>query len=119
MSALDMDLRIRIVNAYQNGEGSLREVATRFSVSPGVVAKLKKQFQETGCLKPRTSTNHGVRKVTAEVDEKLRKHLEDNPDATLEELREQVETVKAVSTISRNLKRLGLTNKKNAQARGT
>ena len=114
MSALDLDLRIRIVNAYQNGEGSLREVAARFAVSAGVVAKLNTQFQETGCLKARTATNHGVRKVTAEVDEKLRRHLRDNPDATLEELREQVKDVKAVSTISRNLKRLGLTNKKNA-----
>ena len=118
MSALDLDLRVRIVNAYQNGEGSLREVAARFSVSPGVVAKLNKQFKETGCLKPRTSANHGVRKVTAEVEQTLRRHLKEHPDATLEELCDQVETVKAASTISRNLKRLGLSNKKNSPARG-
>lgn len=116
MSALDMDLRTRIVKAYQSKEGSQREIAERFSVSASVVCKLNKQSKETGCLQPLTRNNHGVRKVTPEVEEKLRKRLERNPDATLSELRDDTKTVKALSTISLALKRLGLSNKKNETA---
>lgn len=113
MSVLSMDLRVRIVEAYQNNEGSQREIATRFGVSVGVVCKLNQQWNDTGCLKPRTANNHGVRKVTAEVEQRLRERLQECPDATLEELRIHVGNVQAPSTIARNLKRMGLTNKKN------
>jgi len=98
MSALSMDLRVRIVEAYQNNEGSQREIASQFGVSVGLVCKLNKQWDETGCLEPRTANNHGVRKVTAEVEQKLRERLKEYPDATLEELRVHVGNVQALST---------------------
>ncbi len=114
MSATSMDLRIRIVECYENGEGSQRAIAERFAVSAGLVSKLYKQKKETGCLKPRTALNHGKRKVTEEIEQKLREKLETTPDATLEELRVHVKLDCSVNTISLALKRMGLTNKKNA-----
>ena len=38
--ALSQDLRLRIVNAYQNNEGSIRNLAKRFTVSISSVTRL-------------------------------------------------------------------------------
>ena len=43
MKALSMDMRERIVLAYQCGEGSQEEIGSRFGVSRAVVGKLVRQ----------------------------------------------------------------------------
>ncbi|MCA9095172.1 MAG: hypothetical protein KDA68_16915 [Planctomycetaceae bacterium] len=47
MNALSMDLRERIVAAYQAGEGSHRVLAERFAVSKAVVGKLVRQIRNS------------------------------------------------------------------------
>jgi transposase len=47
------ELRNRIFEAYQNQEGSMRELATRFKVSFHFVFQLIKRFRETGQVTPK------------------------------------------------------------------
>ena len=53
MATLSVDLRERIVGAYDRGQGTREEIAQRFGVSLGMVKKLLQQRRHTGCLKPR------------------------------------------------------------------
>lgn len=50
MKAYSNDLRQKIVEAYLKGEGSIRQVAKRFSVSKSFVEKLLKRYRQTGQL---------------------------------------------------------------------
>ena len=52
MRTLSMDLRERIVSAYENKEGTHLALAKRFSVSKAVVGKLVRQQREQGTLEP-------------------------------------------------------------------
>ena len=52
MGPLSMDLRKRIVQAYENGEGSHAALAKRFAVSRAVVGKLTLQLRALGTLEP-------------------------------------------------------------------
>lgn len=116
MAATSMDLRVRIVEAYENGEGSTREIGERFGVAASSVCKLYWQKHETGSLEPLTASNGRKRKITEEGEKKLRRHLEQNPDATLEELKDVLRVDCAINTVSLALKRMGLSNKKNERA---
>jgi len=50
---ISLDLRERIVTAYDRKEGTREEVARRFRVSLGLVKKLLQQRRYTGDLRPR------------------------------------------------------------------
>ena len=54
MRPLSLDLRERIVAAYEAGEGSHFTIGERFSVSARVVGKLVAQYRELGTLEPQT-----------------------------------------------------------------
>jgi len=45
---ISVDLRVRIVEAYEGKEGTREEVAKRFKVSLGMVKKLMQQQSRTG-----------------------------------------------------------------------
>ena len=59
------DIRIKIVKAYEDGEGSLRELAHRFDVSLSFARDLLKRFHETGSVAPKSN----VRPVKSKIDE--------------------------------------------------
>jgi len=59
------DIRSKIVRAYENGEGSLRELAYRFDVSLSFARDLLKRFHETGSVAPKSN----VRQVKSKIDE--------------------------------------------------
>ena len=48
-----IDLREKIVTAYENQEGSMQKLAKRFKVSKNFVADLLKRFKETGQIAPK------------------------------------------------------------------
>ncbi len=52
MQALSLDLRERIVESYESGEGSYAAIAERFSVGPTVVGKFVRQKRDLGTLAP-------------------------------------------------------------------
>jgi transposase len=85
---LSLDLRERILAAYDQKEGNREEVARRFRVSLGMVKKLLQQRRRTGDLRPR-HCNSGRRPTLVQSHrQKLRDLLTRKPDLTLEELRQ-------------------------------
>ena len=88
MAALSLDLRTRIVSAYDRGEGTREDIAQRFNVSLGMVKKLLQQRRRIGNLKPQHHRAGRKRTIVAEHRIAIRKLLADKPDMTLAELRE-------------------------------
>lgn len=116
-AALSMDLRERIVTAYNAGEGSCRLIAERFGVSYGVVSKLVCQQREEGSLKPHTDRYGRKRAVSGEIEKALQRHLCEYPDATLEERREALGLTCSLKTVWESVRRLNARFKKSRNER--
>jgi len=84
------DLRRKILQAYEQGEGSEARLAQRFRVSVGYVKKIRRQLQHTGTME-RVPHHPGRKpKFTPPVREQLCRWLEQQPDLTLAELQERL-----------------------------
>jgi len=85
MPALSVDLRQRIVAAYQAKEGSQRQLAERFKVSLSFIRDLTRRYRETGKVEPKPHGGGAVAKLVCKVAHSpvLSKT---QPDALLEEL---------------------------------
>ena len=112
MRPLSTDLRMRIVAAYHNNEGSYRVLAARFAVSPGVVGKFVRQQRDVGTLEPQVHRRGRKPLVRDEKEQQLRDHLEKSPDATLHERIEALDLDCSVKTMWKTLRRLGWRFKK-------
>jgi transposase len=115
-----MDLRERVVEAYDSGEGSVEELAVRFKLSVPTIYRWLARHRETGSFGP---LPHGGGQVPA-FDEGLLNEFQalalDNNDATEEELRQlwhQKHKPVSLSVIHRALVKLKLTRKKNSSGR--
>jgi transposase len=122
MKAYSLDLRQKIVDAYDRGDGSQRELASRFGVSLGFIIKLFKQRRETGDLAPKVRTEQTSTKLNAAQLVVLGELVEAQPDATLEELRQQLyqqtQVLISVPTTDRMLRqKLDITVKKKSSSR--
>jgi transposase len=107
-----MDLRERIVAAYESGEGSYRVLATRFAVSRAVVGKLVRQQREQGTLQPQVHLRGRKPAIRGKTLERLRKHLAEHPDATLVERIAALGLKCSINTMWKTLRRLGWRYKK-------
>lgn len=116
MATLSLDLRERIVRAYDNGEGTRDEIARRFSVSLGMVKKLLQQRRRTGSLANRHSLAGRKKTIVAEHRIAMRQHLKKKPDMTLAELREALGLECSLPAIHYVLADMGLTLKKRRSA---
>jgi transposase len=105
-----MDLRERILKDCDAGMGT-RAVATKYSVSESWVRRLKQRRRETGETAPRATGSKKPPGWVAFADE-LRNLVERQPDATLEELRQQLGNRCSTRTLARALVALRLTFKK-------
>lgn len=114
---ISLDLRERILAAYDQKEGTREEVAHRFRVSLGLVKKLLQQRRRTGDLRPRH--HHSGRKpmLVQSHQQKLRELLARKPDLTLEELRQSLAVRCTLQAIHYVLERMGLTYKKRHSGR--
>jgi transposase len=111
-----LDLRTRIVEAYERGEGSIRELAERFAVSPGTVQNYLKLKRATGRVNPRPPSG-GVTPLIGDEDlPKVQQLVEEQPDATTEEFADELARKHAIAvsrpTMGRALQRLHITRKK-------
>jgi transposase len=110
MQAYSMDLRNRILEDCDAGIGT-REVATKYRVSESWVRRLKQRRRETGEIAPRRSgTKQGPKWLAYAED--LQQLVDEQPDATLGELRERLGRKVSPQTLSRALRALQLTFKK-------
>ena len=117
MKAYSLDLRQRVLDAYQNGEGSQRLLAARFRVSLSFVRDLLRLRRETGDVAPRAHGGGHRPKLGQQAMSTLEQAVRATPDATLDELSQAVfeRTGCSVSraTICRAVKRTGWRRKKN------
>jgi transposase len=117
MAAYSMDLRTRVLRDSDAGMPS-KEVAAKYSVSRAWVDRLKQRRRETGETTPRPQTKFRHRVLEGQED-RLAALITARPDATLAELREALRTSAALSTLWREIDRLGVTVKKNGTRRRT
>jgi transposase len=112
MTPYSQDLRQRIVDTVQRGEGTLSQIAERFLVSISFVTRLLQRHRTTGSVEPRPHGGGNTPVLTAEDLQRLRELIRDQPDATLEECRRHLGSSCSIATISRALSKLGLPRKK-------
>ena len=107
-----MDLRERILSAYDQDEGTRAEVAHRFRVSLGMVKKLLQQRRRTGDIAPRHHFAGRKPMIVAAHQNQIRALLAKKNDLTLKELRETTGLRCSLQAIHVVLARMGLTYKK-------
>lgn len=112
MATISMDLRERIVAAYDRGDGTRQQIADRYDVSLGMVKKLLRQRQRTGDIAARHRFSGRRPKITAVHQQQLRALVLDKPDMTLEELRDALGIACTIPAVYYALCRMGLPLKK-------
>ena len=116
MTAYSIDLRQRILRAWERRLGSQRTIADILGVSLAFVEKVLRQHRTTGNIAPKPHAGGQKSRLGAAAQAVIRRLMGANPDATLEELCTgvAVETGVRVSvpTMCRVLQRLGLPRKK-------
>ena len=117
MTAYSMDLRKRVLRAWDSGMDA-EAVAAKYDVSRAWVHRLVQRRRETGSIAPRQQTKFR-RRVLEGQENRLVALIVARPDATLAELREALPTTAALSTLWRAIDRLGFTVKKNGTRRRT
>lgn len=119
--AYSVDLRRKLVDAYDRGGVSQARLAKQFGVAQSFVEKLLKQRRESGSLLPKVRATQTPPKLNEEHRAILAELVEASNDATLAELRERLYErtgVKVgITTVHNTLKRMGLTVKKNVPSR--
>jgi transposase len=109
------------VHAYENREGSMRQLATRFRVSLSCVRDLLIRYRATGDVAPKPHGGGYPVKLDAAGCDALKTLVHATPDATLQEIRTRLATTQqltvSAATVSRTLTKLGLPRKKNLSRR--
>ena len=113
---LSVDLRQRVIAAYQAKEGSQRQLAERFKVSLSFVRDLSRRYRETGTIKPKPHGGGAVAQLGVSHLPLVKALVEAQPDALLEELCERLAEKTglnvSVSTLQRSVQSLELSVKK-------
>jgi transposase len=114
---ISLDLRERIVAAYDGGEGTREDVARRFRVSLGMVKKLLQQRRHTGSIAARHPLAGRKPRIVHAHQRQLRTLLGQKPDLTLKELRGALGLECSLQAIHVVLGKMGLTYKKRVSGR--
>jgi transposase len=112
MEAYSLDLRTRVLRAYDRCEGTQVGLAERFEVSERWIQKLLRQRRQGDSVGPLPRNSGRKPKVTGARITLLKEALARRPDASLEELREACGVQGSSMCIFRALQRLGITRKK-------
>jgi transposase len=111
-----LDLRQRVIAAYQAKEGSFKQLAERFKVSLSFVRDLTRRYRETGKVEPYPHSGGAQAKLGAKEQSVVEQLVAAQPDALLSELCERLaqktEVTVSVPTMHRTVQRLGLSYKK-------
>lgn len=116
MKVCSDDLRKRVLAAYLDGQGSMRQIAERFMVSLTFVFSLIKNFRQNGHISPKQHGGGRTPAVNEEGRGFLREIIDRHPDLTLRELCEYYEKnfgkKISKSAMDRTLKKMKITRKK-------
>lgn len=116
MKTRSLDLRERILAAYDAGNDTRETVASRFRVSEGMVKKLLQQRRRIGEIRAQHHRAGRKPKIQAADRLQLRQQLAAKPDLTLAELRERTGLKCTLPAIHYVLVAMGLTFKKRRSA---
>lgn len=105
-------LRQRVVEAYENGEGTQRELCERFKLSMGAVNAWIQQSRQTGSVEPPAGKGGNVSEITKEDLEAILAEKKDLTQAEIAEKLQEKDIVCSRSGVNRALARFGLTRKK-------
>jgi transposase len=113
---LSIDLRQRIISAYQGKEGSLQQLAKRFKVSLSFIRDLTRRHRELGTIEPKPHGGGAVAKISTEHLPLLTALVNEQPDMLLTELctrfAQKTNIEVSISTMHRAIQSLNLTFKK-------
>ena len=116
MRAYSKNLRQNIIDAYNNKEGSYRQLAKRFSVSLSFIQTLIGRYQDTGRVEPLPHAGGNQAKLKREHLEILKQLAQENSDATLDKLCELLNAKTQIkvsrATMSRVLHQLQINRKR-------
>jgi transposase len=115
-SQLSLDLRQRAVDAYLTGDDTLDEVAARFAIGRASLVRWLRRHRQTGSVAAAVWKRGPKSRVGIAEELALRQAVEQQPDATLRELRDAFAARAGLrfspSWVDRLVYRVGLTRKK-------
>lgn len=106
------DLRERIILAVERGEHTLRQLAHLFAVNLSFIVRLLQRHRATGTIDPRPHGGGPRPKLDDTAIRRLLALVQQQPDATLTELRDRLGIPCHIATIARVLQRHHITRKK-------
>lgn len=119
MKTLSLDLRERIVAAYDAEQGTREEIGRRFRVSTGMVKKLLAQRRRIGEIGPQHFRAGRKPLFLEEHRKRLKELITKKPDTTLTEMRSALELSCTLPAIHYVLAKMGLTYKKRLSMRAS
>ncbi len=121
MKPHSIEFRQKIIEVHEKEGTSIRKLAEGFCVAKSFIQKIVKQYKETGNICPQPQGGRPQPKLNQEQLIDLRKIIEVNNDATLEELcdllEEKVQVRVSRATMGRITQKLNYTVKKNSLRR--
>src|SRR4051794_12161906 len=112
MRPYSSDLRERVAAAVDHRDGSIRWIARVFRVSTSFVVRLLQRRRDCGTLDPKPHQGGPAPALGPDDLKRLADLVRDQPDATLEQLRQRGGFPCSLKTLWFALDRLGLTRKK-------
>ena len=86
MKAYSVDLREKVLTAYHHQEGSIRQLAKRFTVSPRFGGELISRFRRTGSYAPPPHRDGHPPRLDSQGRQVVYEFVKQHPAATLDEL---------------------------------
>jgi transposase len=109
-------VRKRIIELY-NEHFKTKQIAEIFGVSRSGTRRVKQRLRERGTLEPLPHRRGRKPKMTPELQQQIRDHIAQHPDATREEIKTALDLSVSLQSISKWLKKLGLVLKKSRSTR--
>ena len=105
------EARELLVEGYEATHDA-KGIAKAYSVSKWMVYRLAEQKRKTGSVALRTSQRGRKPILTTEDKEAIRRCIDEAPDITIEEIREELNLSASYSTVERAIRAMGYTLKK-------
>ena len=116
MAAYSLDLRQKILSAWENKENTQRDLAKRFKVSLSFVRDFLRRYRETNEIAARPQGGDRRSKIKGENEELVKAIIKKQNDIYLREIKDNLQESNglkvSVSALSRTVKRLELGRKK-------